>query len=143
MDIDNDDVFGTELHFAAQEGSLQRVQELVANGGDINAFDEIGKTPLHYAAESEHLEVASYLIEQGADVNAHHEPTIGNTPLREVAGSCSLRMARLLIDAGADPTVPGWMQLTALDKARERRKGEGPQVYELLVSAAKRPGCSS
>jgi ankyrin repeat protein len=139
MNIDDDDVFGTELHFAAQDGSLQRVKELLANGYDINAFDEIGKTPLHYAVESERFEVASYLIEHGADVNAHHEPTIGNTPLREVAGSCSLRMARLLIDAGADPAIPGWMQLTALDKARDRRKGEGPRVYELFVSVAKGP----
>ena len=42
-------------------------------------------------------------------------------------------MARLLIDAGADPTIRGWMQLNAPDRARNRTRGEGPRVYEHLV----------
>ena len=46
-------------------------------------------------------------------------------------------MAELLVNAGANPTIPGWMQLTALDRARDRKKDEGKRVYELLVKAAK------
>ena len=127
---------GGDLHFAAQDGDLARVQQLVARGDDVNAFDDLAKTPLHYAVEFERFEIAEFLIQHGADVNARDEPSIGNTPLREVAETCSLRMARLLIDAGADPTIPGWMQLTALHKARNRKRGEGPSVYELLKRAA-------
>ena len=134
---ENEPFDGERLHFAAQEGDLDEVKRLVAEGCDINAFDELGKTPLHYAAERERFEVARYLLEQGADVNAHHEPSIGNTPLSEIAGSCSLRRATLLVDSGADPTIPGWMQLTALHRAEKRTRGEGPQVYQLLVRAAK------
>jgi hypothetical protein len=59
---DDDDVFGRELHFAAQDGSLQRVRELQAKGHDINAFGEIGKTPLHHAVESERFEVAARVV---------------------------------------------------------------------------------
>ena len=44
-------------------------------------------------------------------------------------------MAQLLVDSGADPTIPGWMQLSALDKAHGRKRGDGPTVYELLVAA--------
>jgi ankyrin repeat protein len=104
----------------------------------VNAFDEIGKTPLHYAVEKEHFDVVRFLIEAGADVNAHHESTIGNTPLAEVAGNCSLGMANLLINAGADPTIRGWMQLNALDRAQNRKRNDGPKVYQLLLKASGR-----
>jgi ankyrin repeat protein len=124
------------LHFAAQDGALERVKELVSKGYPLNSFDEIGKTPLHYAAENERLDVAKFLIKAGADVNAHDEATIGNTPLAEIAGNCSLAMATLLIEAGADPTIRGWMQLNALDRAKTRKRGDGPDVYQLLLRAA-------
>jgi ankyrin repeat protein len=125
------------LHFACQDGDLERVRALVSGGSDLNAFDDLGMTPLHHAAKGEHLEVARYLLENGANVNAHEESTIGNTPLGEVAGSCSLRMAQLLIDAGADPRIPGWMQITALVSASERKREEGPVVHELLLRASR------
>jgi ankyrin repeat protein len=98
-------------------------------------FDDLGNTPLHHAVKKEHLDVAQFLLEHGANVDARHEPTIGSTPLREVADRCSLRMARLLVDAGANPATPGWMGLSALDKAAVRKRAEGPQVYQLLAQA--------
>ena len=141
MDADDDGKDPFEevlLHVAAQDGDLDEVRRLLAQGRDINAFDDLGKTPLHYAVMEEHLEVARFLIEQGADVNAHHEPTISNTPLSEVAGNCSMAIAKLLIDAGADPTIRGWMQLNALDRAEGRKRGDGPEVYELLLRAGRK-----
>jgi hypothetical protein len=68
-----------ELHFAAQDGDMTRVRELLAAGRSPNAFDEIAKTPLHYAAESGHIDVMRVLLEAGADVNANEEARIGNT----------------------------------------------------------------
>ncbi len=125
-----------QLHFAAQDGLVERVKDLLSKGSDPNAFDEISKTPLHYAAEQGHIEVMKLLIEAGADVNAHEEAKIGNTPLREVADQCSYEVAKVLIDAGADPTIPGWMQITALDVSKKRLKPEGKRVHELLEKAA-------
>src|SRR6188474_3254511 len=86
-------------------------------------FDEIGRTPLHYAVEGGHLEVVKELLEAGANVDAQDERVIGDTPLA-AAGNCSLEMAELLIRAGADPARPGWMQLCALDRAKERKRGD-------------------
>ncbi|MCM1982547.1 ankyrin repeat domain-containing protein [Lyngbya confervoides] len=130
----NDDWYQKEqLHFAAQSGDLARVEHLVKAGLDVDAFDEIGKTPLHYAAEKEHFKVARYLLAHGANANAYHEQTISNTPLGDIAARCSLQMAQLLVDAGADPTIRGWMGLTALHRAKERKKEEGQRVYELLA----------
>jgi ankyrin repeat protein len=140
MDAADDWFRAEELHFAAQDGDLPAVQRLLDDGRDVNAFDGLAKAPLHYAVESERFEVAEYLIAHGADVNAHDDSRIGNTPLREVAATCSLRMATLLIDAGADPTIPGWMQLTAIHKAEARRDEAGRDVLQLLLRAARNHG---
>ena len=124
------------LHRAAQDGDFAEVERLLSVGYQPNEFDELGKTPLHYAAEGGHLQLIELLIASGADVNANDERVIGNTALREVAANCSYEVAKLLIDAGADPTIPGWMQITALHKARERQSPEGLRVCELLEQAA-------
>ena len=126
------------LHFAAEDGDLAEVNRLLSVGYQLNEFDDLGKTPLHYAAERGHLEVLQLLLASGADVNANDERVIGNTPLREVVGNCSFEVAKILIDAGADPTIPGWMQLTALHIARKRTKPEGLRVCQLLEEAATR-----
>lgn len=129
-----------QLHFAASDGDVPRVKQLLADGAALNTFDELGKTPLHYAAEKGHLEVMQLLLAAGADVNAHDERQIGNTPLREVAENCSVEVAKLLVDAGADPTIPGWMGITALHKASARKRPEGVQVRQLLEEAARKLG---
>jgi ankyrin repeat protein len=124
------------LHYAAQSGDIEECKRLLDEGHPPNVFDELGMTPLHYAVQSQHLEVMKLLIDSGANVNAHDERVIGNTPLGEVAGNCSFTIAKLLIDSGADPTIPGWMQLTALHKAKERKRPEGLRVRQLLEQAA-------
>jgi len=127
------------LHHAAGEGDLEKVRRLLEEGCPINAFEDgLSRTPLHCAAIGNHPDVVRYLIKAGADVNAHEEEKIGNTVLREIAENCSLEMARILVEAGADPTIPGWMQLTALDKSARRKKPEGQKVHKLLCEAAKR-----
>ena len=136
----NDDWYEKEqLHFAAQDGDLERVKELIQEGYDINAFDQdLSWTPLHCAAQEGHIEVVKYLLSQGADVNAYEEEKIGETPLGQVAEECSYEMAETLIKAGADPTIQGWMQLTAIDRASKRTNSEGMRVYELLLKTAKK-----
>ena len=71
-----------QLHFAAQEGDLERAKELVGNGYDVNAIDEgLSLTLLQYAAENEHIEMMRFLLSVGADVNARKEEMAGETPL--------------------------------------------------------------
>jgi len=132
-----------QLHRAAAAGDVPAVQALVGSGRPVNDFDELGKTPLHYAVLGEHFAVVEYLLRHGADINAHDERLIGGTPLGEAGGTCSLRMAQLLVESGADPTVRGWMQLNALDRAKQRRKSEGTgsagqAVFEFLRAAARK-----
>jgi ankyrin repeat protein len=128
----------SELHFAAQKGNLGAVVELLRAGHDPNQFDECGCTPLHYAAEGAHHDVMRALLAGGADVNACDVEKIGDTVISHVAGNCSLETAKLLVDAGADPTIRGWMQLHALHHSEKRKRGDGPQVHQLLLRAARR-----
>src|SRR5688572_28658565 len=127
-----------QLHRAAQDGDLARVNDLIERKYPVNRFDDLGMTPLHYAVQDNRVEVANRLIEAGANVNAHDERRIGNTPLSEHARKCSFEMAKVLIDAGADPTIRGWMQMNAIDRAREREDANARKVLRLLEEAAAR-----
>jgi ankyrin repeat protein len=136
LGVQMDDWFDNEqLHFAVQHGDIDRVRTLIDKGANINAFDELGRTPLHYAAKLENLEIVKLLLDMGADVNARLHEVGGNSPLREVAGNCSFELARLLIANGADPRLAGWMGISALDLAKNRRRGDGPRVYTMFQNA--------
>lgn len=133
-----------QLHDAAQAGDLARVKALLARKYPVNRFDKLGKTPLHHAVSKGHLSVVQELIRAGANVNAHDERVIGNTPLSDSVRECSLEMVKCLIDAGADPTIRGWMQLNAIDRAKERHDAHATRILRLLENVAqgkaKRPG---
>lgn len=125
-----------QLHRAAQDGDLARVNDLIERRYPVNRFDDLGQTPLHYAVQDNRLETAKRLIEAGANVNANDERVIGNTPLN--ARECTYEMAKVLIDAGADPTIRGWMQMNALDRARDRKDANARKILQLLEEAAVR-----
>jgi ankyrin repeat protein len=137
--MSEDDMDRERLHFAAGDGDLAAVVELIAAGYDVNAKDpDLKLTPLHYAARGEHLDVAQYLLDHGADVNAIDHATAGNTPLADIAQECSYEMAKLLLDYGANPITPGWMQLNALHRSERRKRPAGVRVHELLLDYARR-----
>src|SRR5438045_1334334 len=120
-----------QLHWAAQCGDLANVERLLLQKYPVNRFDDLGNTPLHYAVQKGNLEIVERLLEAGANVNALDERTIGNTPLSDNINQCSFEMARRLIDAGADPTIPGWMQLTAMDRLAERKDADARKIQRL------------
>ena len=127
-----------QLHTAAQDGDVARVEDLLRRKYPVNRFDDLGKTPLHYAVAGGHIAVFDLLIRAGADVNANDERVIGNTPLADNARTCTYEMARRLVDAGADPTIPGWMQLNAVDRAADRKDADAGKIQRLLREAANR-----
>lgn len=84
-----------EIHQAAEQGDLARVQALVAaNPACIQERDREQKTALHHAAAGGHLEVVAFLLQAGAEVNARS--TSGITPLYLAHGLGKKEVAELL-----------------------------------------------
>jgi len=59
-----------QLCWAASQGDLCEVQNLIANGIDPNWADYDGRTALHLAACEGHAHVVKYLISQNANISA-------------------------------------------------------------------------
>ena len=70
----------TELHYAAETGSVDVVRALLERGLDPNAHDNQAQTPLHCAAKRNFLGVARVLIEDGGAV-LNHVDAHGRTPV--------------------------------------------------------------
>eukprot|EP00903_Cladosiphon_okamuranus_P019236 g17689.t1 len=91
------------LAHAILEGSLARVNTLLAAGADVNEHggeDGAGITPLHVAANEGQDAVASLLLEKGADKDALDFD--GRTPLAWAVDEGHLAVAETLLAAGAD-----------------------------------------
>jgi cytochrome c len=89
------------LHEAAKEGDLETIEQLLAQGADINESSALA-TPLHYAIQRGHAKAAELLIRRGANVNA---TSTWGTPLHSAAAAGLTDIARLLLERGADPNA--------------------------------------
>lgn len=88
---------------AAKEADWERLQALVEDGINPDAFYGDGTTALHWASYHDNADAAGVLIDSDADVNAATD--LGVTPLWLAAENGSPDMANLLIEAGADPNI--------------------------------------
>ena len=107
MKQDLDQAGRSALHYAALDGDVDRVIELIAHGADVNLVDTAGgHTALHFAAQGQHSETAQALLSAGAEVDARDR--FGKTPLsvalfnvRDGDGE----VIRVLLASGADPDL--------------------------------------
>jgi uncharacterized protein len=107
------------------------VQQLIDQGIDPNALDEVGKIALHWVAAAK-PEVITALLAAGADVNAKDQ--WDRTPLHFVGATGSIQNVRLLLDAGADvnaKTANDWTPIHGAAKF-----GEADNVIVLLDAGA-------
>jgi len=108
-------VFGNEIHDAAKNGDLAKVQALLKSNPDlVSSKDDRGMTPLHWAASEGRKDVAEFLLTNKADVNAKNNN--GQTPLADAAFSGKRDVAELLLVNNADVNAKdnyGWTPLHA------------------------------
>lgn len=105
------------VHFAAENGKLEVVEQLASAAADMDALDKEGcalyldlklltrkhvarLTPLLLASDGGHLEVVQYLLEQGADVNIRDKR--GMSCLASAAHSGNFNLVKILIAAEAE-----------------------------------------
>ena len=96
------DRHGTEaMHEAAEEGHVDAMRWLQAQGADVNArTDDYGFTPMHDAAFNGHVDAMRWLQAQGADVNTRDDD--GATPMHVAALNGHVDAMRWLQAQGAD-----------------------------------------
>ncbi len=123
----------TALHVAAEMGRVDLVKVLVAADGKgfLDKFNiSLAWTPLIIVALNGNIELAKVLLQAGADVNACDEAQIGDTAPAEAIYEGDVEMVKLLLARGADPLIPGWMQMTPLDLARDENNSEILKLVE-------------
>lgn len=119
------EVPATPLHDAAWRGDVAAIRQLVKQGADVNATDDMGATALHWAARGGHPlgphqctgeaparpEVIAALVELGADPNIQDRRpkgfgrSSGWTPLFVALHHEQFNSARVMLEHGADPNI--------------------------------------
>ena len=112
---------GTSVHRAARSGNVEVLRILLGNGGGaaLSMFDDLGLTPLAAAVLNDSLESAQMLVDAGSPLDVRDEEMLGDPALTHAVRAHNVEMVKLLLDAGSDPLVPGWLQLPALEVARD------------------------
>jgi uncharacterized protein len=102
------------LMWAARNGAVDAMTELLDGGADPNARDRHAWTPLLHAIHRRQFEAVRVLLERGADANARTEAF---TPLLMAAPEADPAFVKLLLSYGADPHARGNGGDTALSQA--------------------------
>jgi len=116
------------LHEAAMRGEVDKMEPFIAEGTDINAWDNKKIAPIGYAVACGHLEAVRWLLQKGADIKVLDGT--GNTLMHYAAGYGHLEVLKELMEVSKESWPKDeWKELrnskdqTAVDAARVNRKG--------------------
>ena len=131
-----------EWEQAARTGKADMLEQMLANGSDVDARDAHGQTALMIAARIGHLSAVALLIERGADLN--HTAKFHLSALMLAVVNNHPAIVETLVKAGADRSIrgtgaPGFNGRTALDLALATGRHD---IVDLLPGAdgASHPG---
>merc|ERR1712167_339971 len=110
------------LHDAARRGDLQRIQEFLQDGKDVNAKDFKGVTPLGYAVGHDQLSIVKALIDAKANLN--EVDGAGNSAVHFAAGYGRTKILEHLLARGAAVSVVNKMGLTPLAAAQQNKQAQ-------------------
>ncbi|KAK5852509.1 hypothetical protein PBY51_006363 [Eleginops maclovinus] len=124
----------TPLMLAAEQGSLEIVQELVRRGANVNLDDVDCWSALISAAKEGHLEVVKELLENSAYIE--HRDMGGWTALMWAAYKGQVNVTELLLENGANPNTTG-QQYSVYPIIWAAGRGHADIVKVLLEAGAK------
>lgn len=105
----------SQLQLAASRGETNLIEEILAQGADINELNKHGKTALMLAAGNGRVEVAKLLLKHNATIDA--QEIDGMTALMMAASDGKTEAVQLLIEHGADVNVFNNYGATAMTNA--------------------------
>jgi ankyrin repeat protein len=113
--------------YAAYQGNLDTVMQLIDEGADVNARDETnGQTALITASQGCQFEIVELLLDHGAEVDAIDND--GTTALMEASYKGDIAIMRLLISKGAQINRKRSFGETALVYAYRGKSFEAMQM---------------
>ncbi|XP_035764859.1 kinase D-interacting substrate of 220 kDa B isoform X4 [Neolamprologus brichardi] len=124
----------TPLMLAAEQGSLEIVQELIRRGANVNLDDVDCWSALISAAKEGHVEVVKELLENSAYIE--HRDMGGWTALTWAAYKGRVEVAKLLLEHGANPNTTG-QQYSVYPIIWAAGRGHADIVKLLLQNGAK------
>ncbi|XP_058254273.1 kinase D-interacting substrate of 220 kDa B isoform X7 [Hemibagrus wyckioides] len=127
----------TPLMFAAEQGSVEIVQELIRRGANVNLDDVDCWTALISASKEGHVEVVQELLANNA--NLEHRDMGGWTALMWGAYKGRVEVARLLLEKGANPNITGQYGVYPIIWAAGRGHAE---IVRLLLQHGAKVNCS-
>ncbi|XP_054604447.2 kinase D-interacting substrate of 220 kDa B isoform X3 [Nothobranchius furzeri] len=127
----------TPLMLAAEQGSLEIVQELIRRGANVNLDDVDCWSALISAAKEGHLEVVKELLENSAYIE--HRDMGGWTALMWAAYKGRLEVLKLLLEHGANPNTTGQYSVYPIIWAAGRGHSE---IVKLLLQNGAKVNCS-
>lgn len=116
-----------DLHRACFRGDTERVKVLIAQGVNLNTFDEFNITPLSRACYKGNIHVAQLLLDHGANPNSLDVPLSHN-------GRRYKQVAKLLVRYGANVNTRHYGE-TAVQRARRI----GLPAMHFLLSVSQYP----
>ncbi|XP_034153163.1 kinase D-interacting substrate of 220 kDa B isoform X3 [Esox lucius] len=123
----------TPLMVAAEQGSLEMVQELIRRGANVNLDDVDCWTALISAAKEGHVDVVRDLLANNA--NLEHRDMGGWSALMWAAYKGRVEVAKLLLEKGASPNITGQYSVYPIIWAAGR--GHAEVVHQLIQHGAK------
>uniref|UniRef100_A0A3B3UAG7 Kinase D-interacting substrate 220b n=1 Tax=Poecilia latipinna TaxID=48699 RepID=A0A3B3UAG7_9TELE len=127
----------TPLMLAAEQGSLEIVQELIRRGANVNLDDVDCWSALISAAKEGHLEVVKELLESSAYIE--HRDMGGWTALMWAAYKGRVEVTRLLLEQGANPNTTGQYSVYPIIWAAGRGHAD---IVKLLLEHGAKVNCS-
>ncbi|XP_072540584.1 kinase D-interacting substrate of 220 kDa B isoform X4 [Salminus brasiliensis] len=127
----------TPLMLAAEQGSLEIVQELIRRGANVNLDDVDCWSALISAAKEGHVEVVKELLDSSAYIE--HRDMGGWTALMWAAYKGRVEVTKVLLENGANPNTTGQYSVYPIIWAAGRGHAE---IVKLLLKHEAKVNCS-